>query len=80
MDIEADLRRIENELEKGLKDNYDHKMFQEGDQKTEEELKLRHDLEVKLLTELLDKKKAERDKVNQEVAKIADDFLKWKEL
>ena len=80
MDIEADLRRIENELGQGLKDNYDHKMFQEGDAKSEEELQLRHDLEVKLLKDLLAKKKAERDDVLVKVAKIADDFLKWKDL
>ena len=55
-------------------------MFQEGDEKSETELKLRHDLEVKLLTDLLTKKKAEKDKVNADVAKIADDFLKWKDL
>ena len=55
-------------------------MFQEGDEKSEAELKLRHDLEVKLLTDLLTKKKAEKDKVNADVAKIADDFLKWKDL
>jgi len=55
-------------------------MFQEGDKKSEEELKLRHDLEVKLLGDLLAKKKIELDKVNADVAKIADDFLKWKDL
>ena len=80
IDIEADLRRIENELDKSLTDHYDHKMFQEGDKKSEEELKLRHDLEVKLLGDLLAKKKIELDKVNADVAKIADDFLKWKDL
>ena len=53
MDIESDLRKIERELDEALKDNYNHYLFQEGDKKTEEELKQRHDLEVKLLTELL---------------------------
>lgn len=42
-------------------------MFQEGDAKTEEELKLRHDLNVKLMTDLLEKKKAELVKVNADV-------------
>ena len=55
-------------------------MFQEGDAKTEEELKLRHDLNVKLMTDLLEKKKAELVKVNADVDKISDDFLKWKDL
>ena len=35
---------------------------------------------MKLLKELLAKKKAERDDVLAKVAKIADDFLKWKDL
>jgi hypothetical protein len=35
---------------------------------------------VKLLGDLLAKKKIELDKVNADVAKIADDFLKWKDL
>lgn len=80
MDIEADLRKIEMELDRSLKDNYDHKMFQEGDRKTEEELLKRHDLEVKLVEDLLKQKMAERDKVLADVAKIADDFKKWKDL
>lgn len=80
IDIEADLRKIEAELDKALKDNYDHKMFQEGDQKSEAELQQRHDLEVKLLVDLLKKKKADRDEVLAKVAKIADDFKKWKDL
>jgi len=80
IDIEADLRRIENELEKSLNDHYDHKMLQDGEKNSEIELLYRHELEVKLLTELLEKKKVELDKVNADVAKIADDFLKWKDL
>jgi len=80
IDIEADLRRIENELEKSLNDHYDHKMLQDGEKNSEVELLFRHELEVKLLTELLDKKKVELEKVNADVAKIADDFLKWKDL
>ena len=79
-DLEADLRKLENDLGKALQDNYDHKMFQEGDAKTEEELQKRHDLEVQLLQDLLEKKRAELQKVNGDVDKIAQDFLKWKDL
>lgn len=80
IDIEADLRRIENELDKALTDHYDHKMLQDGEANSEIELQLRHDLEVKLLKELLERKKVDLEKVNADVAKVADDFLKWKDL
>ena len=46
MDLEAELRKLQNELNKALQEHYEHKMFQEGEKKTEEELKNRHDLEV----------------------------------
>ena len=80
IDIEADLRRIENELDKSLNDHYDHKMLQDGEKASEVELLFRHELEVKLLTELLEKKNEELKVVNDNVAKIAEDFLKWKDL
>ena len=80
MDIESDLRKIERELDTALKDNYDHFLFQEGDKKTEEELKLRHDLETSLLTELQAKKTEEFDKIKAKDDKLTQDFLKWKEL
>ena len=80
MDIEADLRKIERELDEALKDNYNHYLFQEGDKKTEEELKQRHDLEVKLLTELKGKKDEEYKEIKAKDDKLADDFARWKEL
>ena len=80
MDIESDLRKIERELDEALKDNYNHYLFQEGDKKTEEELKQRHDLEVKLLTELKGKKDEEYKEIKAKDDKLADDFARWKEL
>ena len=78
--LEAEVRGIENELKKALDNHYDHKMLQDGEKNSEAELQLRHELEVKLLTELLEKKQVEHEKVNADVAKIAEDLLKWKDL
>ena len=80
MDIESDLRKIERELDTASKDNYDHYLFQEGDKKTEEELKERHDLETQLLTALEEKKTEEFNKIKAKDDKLEKDFENWKEL
>ena len=80
MDIEADLRKIERELETNLKDNYDHYLFQTGDKLSEEELKLRHDLDMQEQKKLFEKKKEDYKEIKAKDDKVADDFAKWKEL
>lgn len=46
MDIESDLRKIERELETDSKTNNEHYLQQTEEKLNEEEMKLRHDIDM----------------------------------
>lgn len=73
-DLESELRTLETNILRSGDEHYDHKMLQDGEEKSEEELKARHDQEVTLLKELIDKKTKEFDSITNECNKITDAF------
>jgi len=77
MEIEADLRKISAELEKALKEHYEHFMKQEEEKKQEEEYKERYDLEMDELNKLKAKKLELEAKAKGDVDQVEQDFKNW---
>ena len=78
-ELETALEVLLRQLRQAEKEHFNNKMFIDGDHDTEKTKIERHDLLMKLLDLLNEKKKAELEKLNDEIEKLKQSYNSWKE-
>jgi len=63
MTLESDLRTLINDGDRAEATHFEHKIHQDREKIFDEEHKARHDKEVKLITDLIDRKQKEHDEI-----------------
>jgi len=75
INLESDIRQLSNNADQCEQIHLEHKLHQDREKKFDEEAKYRHDLEVKLATELKEKKVGEKTQLEADHQQITADFL-----
>ena len=74
INLESDLRTLINDGDRAESTHFEHKIHQDKEKTFDEENKARHDKEVGLITDLIDRKQKEHDEIKQALLKIEADF------
>lgn len=77
--LEGDLKQLSDSNHNNETIHYEHKMHQDKEKAFDEEAMNRHNLEVKLVTDLKDRKDLAKKELEQALAQIEKDFLAMKE-
>lgn len=77
--LEGDLKQLSDSNAHNEQIHYEHKIHQDKEKAFEEEAKNRHDLEVRLVTELKERKIAAKKEVQTNQEQIEKDFQSMKE-
>ena len=75
INLEGDCRSLSNHVETSESTHLEHKLHQDKDKAFDEQNKARHDLEVRLVTDLKRRKTEEKEKLQQDLDQIEKDFL-----
>jgi len=77
--LEGDLKQLSDNNYQNETMHYEHKIHQDKEKAFDEEAMSRHNLEVKLVTELKTKKTKAKTELDQSQEQIKKDFLAMKE-
>ena len=75
MSLEGDLRQTNDAVDRNEQTHLEHKLHQDKEVAFCGEAQHRHDLEVRLVTDLKTRKEKERDDLDADLKKIENDFL-----
>lgn len=80
VELEADIRQLESQLHKQSEEHYKNGMFLQKDAAGEKELKRRHEKEHDITSHLIEKKKTEQEKLQQDLNSLEKQYLGMAEL
>jgi len=80
LELEAEIRSLDTQHQKQATDDYNNTMYLSRDKKSEEENLRRHTKEQGLNTNLITKKEAEKEKLDEDLERLNDEYLAMADL